>query len=275
MYRVVVVVWLAGCGRIAFDAVSGADSDAAVAGDAGPCTEPFGVPVQLTTGVNVKDPTVSDDELEMYSDDFGVGALFVWTRSTTSSSWGTRTLAVLPPTNDTFNEFGASLTGDALTLYFTSTRSSNAVVMRSRRASRTAPWELEEDSGPRGGSDVRSDDLEIFSQDFTSPIRHMTRSSTAVPFSNGADLVGPVNDGSQNQSPSISSDGLDLYFTSNRDGEPQLYVAHRSTTMADFTTVDRLGIIGTMPDISADGRHLYFVRDSGATYDLWLASRCD
>lgn len=274
MYRVVVLVWLAGCGRIAFDTQSGADGGSGVVGDAGPCTEPFGVPVQLTTGVNVKDPTVSDDELEMYSDDFDVGALFVWTRPTTSSTWGTRSLAVLPPTNDTFNEFGASLTGDALTLYFTSTRNSNAVVMRSTRASRTAPWELEEDSGPRGGADVRADNLEIFSQDFTSPIRHMTRASTAEPFSNGADVTGPVTDGSQNGSPSISSDGLDLYFDSNRDGDREIYVAHRSSKTASFATVERLGIVGSMPEISADGHHLYFVVDSG-TYDLWLASRCD
>jgi len=272
MYRVLVVVQLAACGRVAFDPLG--DGGAGGVVDAGPCTEPFGAPVQLTSGVNVKDPTVSDDELEMYSDDFGAGALFVWTRPTTSSPWGARTAAVLPPTNDTFNEFGASLTGDALTLYFTSTRASNAVVMRSSRASRTAPWELEEDSGPRGGADVRGDNLEIFSQDFTSPIRHMTRSSTAQPFANGADLVGPVNDGSLNGSPSISRDGLDLYFNSNRDGDTELYVAHRSSTTADFTTVDRLGIVGSMPEISADGRHLYFVVDSG-TYDLWLASRCD
>ena len=83
--------------------------------------------------------------------------------------------------------------------------------------------------------------------------------------------LGPiVTDPSVNSSPSISADGLELYFSSDRPGGyglNDIYVTTRATTEDDWGTPVNLGSIVNSslwehcPSISADGLALFFDLD--------------
>lgn len=81
--------------------------------------------------------------------------------------------------------------------------------------------------------------------------------------------------------PSVSGDLLELYFTSERTGNADIYVAERSAPNAPFSAprrVDALSTIGleTSPIITADALTLYWAsdRDGGqGDLDIWLSTR--
>ena len=80
-----------------------------------------------------------------------------------------------------------------------------------------------------------------------------TRSDTAEPFGNVISLGPAANTDSNETNPSISVDGLSLYFDSNRPGGfglYDIYVATRSNTSEPFANVVNVGpaINGTSTD---------------------------
>ncbi len=98
--------------------------------------------------------------------------------------------------------------------------------------------------------------------------------------------LGPaVNSPDSEYDPSISADGLELYFQSNRSGgfgDRDLYVVTRATTQDDWSEPMNLGpMLNTPgrdagPEISSDGLSLYFNsnRPGGlGNYDLYVAMR--
>ena len=99
--------------------------------------------------------------------------------------------------------------------------------------------------------------------------------------------LSPANSPESDLSPFVSADGLSLYFATTRPGGiggEDLWVAHRSSTAADFGAPVNLGpTINTSgaersPALSADGRTLYFatMRPGGAGgFDIWAAKRAD
>jgi Tol biopolymer transport system component len=105
-----------------------------------------------------------------------------------------------------------------------------------------------------------------------------TRPDTNSPFGEPVNLM-EINSAEDDGSPSISADGLHLYFHSQRDGGRRLYVAERTTANEPFTKVEPipLGVNNAAgADISADDRALYFHADDpnglgGA--DLWVITR--
>ena len=104
--------------------------------------------------------------------------------------------------------------------------------------------------------------------------------------------LGPVvNSSAGCMSPSISADGLTLYF-SDRDtfplipggvGDPDLWFVTRPSLDADWSSPINVGIpinyIGgdICPNISADGLSLYYASGAGrggsGVYDLWITTR--
>ena len=91
-----------------------------------------------------------------------------------------------------------------------------------------------------------------------------------------------INSPHRDNTPSISADGLELYFASDRAGgygNYDLWVTRRSTTDDSWGTPVNLGPTvnssnaEVSPDISADGLSLYF--DAGPAYrrDIWVAER--
>jgi hypothetical protein len=110
------------------------------------------------------------------------------------------------------------------------------------------------------------------------------------PFSAWSDPVnlGPVVGSASNESgPSISSDGLHLYFQSNRPGgfgRTDMYVTQRATVNDAWAAPQNLGPVlnatgaffNGMPEQSADEKSLFFCSDRPGgvgLLDLWVSHR--
>lgn len=113
-----------------------------------------------------------------------------------------------------------------------------------------------------------------------------TRETTTDPWEEPSNLGPPVNTSNWEQGPSISTDGLTLYFSSyNRpggSGGDDIYVTTRATTDDHWSTPVNLGskvnssAHDWAPSISADGLELFFgsTRSGGyGGYDLWVTRR--
>ncbi len=264
MLRLVVLLFATACGRVDFANVSDAGVDSA------PCTEPWGPPVELVYGY--PEPSLTADELEMYL--ARAGDLFVMTRESRTTPWSDPQLLPSPP-NSAYTETTPSISGDGLSLYFSSYQMGNAFIEVTRRASRGDAWSSPTHSGAYGGPEIRDDELEILTEDYMTPLRRATRESVSESFTATIDLDPIINDGSVNANPALSSDALELYFWSNRSGPQALYVARRAAISAPFTSVDALGINGISPDVSTDGHRLYFSLFTTGDYATFVSSRCE
>ena len=84
--------------------------------------------------------------------------------------------------------------------------------------------------------------------------------------------------GTQEASPSLTSDDLRIYFTSDRDiGLSRVYTATRTNTAALFdmpTPVDEVGMGINTVSVSHDGTELYMGRfDVGQSFELYVSQR--
>ena len=95
-------------------------------------------------------------------------------------------------------------------------------------------------------------------------VSHNVHNATAqFDFGTPEKLAGPVNGPRLDFSPSISSDGLELYFESTRSGgDYATWVARRDTVSDDFGTPERVTDLDH-PSISSDGLSLFANRGVG------------
>ena len=110
---------------------------------------------------------------------------------------------------------------------------------------------------------------------------------TASDWSAPVNLGAPINSPGADQSPALSTDGLTLYFGSDRPGGQggvDLWVAHRATPESPWETPVNLGTtINTLdaetgPSLSLDGHLLFFAsnRPTGAgNFDIYVSYRAD
>jgi serine/threonine protein kinase/Tol biopolymer transport system component len=219
----------------------------------------FGAPVDVQSAFPLLDFAQSDgiacfsaDGLEVYTDTLRAGGqgqddIWVCKRAAPEDAWG-------PPENlgPTINsakvDCPTSLTADGLELYFFSRR-----------------------PGGLGNADLYV-------------IKRATRNSPWGPPTN---LGAPVNTSYNDGSPSVSSDGLELYFGSDRPGgygAGDLYVSRRATTSAPWGEAVNLGPVVNSPGdegskvLSPDGLLLVFddhgTRPGGnGSGDLWMTRR--
>ena len=104
-------------------------------------------------------------------------------------------------------------------------------------------------------------------------------------FTFGTPTVVPnINSDSGDWGPSITADGLQLFFISWRPGglgERDIWAATRSTTSESFGDPVNLGptVNGSrkenMPSISDDGLQLFFFSNRDGSDDLYVATRTD
>lgn len=265
---VAAMVASAGCGRVSFDTSTGF---------AVPCTEPFDRPIQIPTGlVQIAAPTVTADELELYG--HAGGQLYRMARASRTDAWSLP--VALPSPIGTPNDVSnASISEDGLDLYMIE-HTGNAYVAHAHRDSRTGAWVGTGTTGGFGAPSISADQLELYQQDFQTPIGRMTRPTIADQFVDFTPLGDAINDGSDSSGPSISHDRRELFFHSNRLGSTRIFVALRDVPDADFDVVEQveLEIDDTAslydPQISADGHHLYFTVDRAGDVQLYAASRC-
>ena len=218
----------------------------------------FGTPTNLGPIVNSssrdREPSISADSLSLYfSSDRpgGHGNYDIWiterqtTRQMTELVWGTP-INLGPPINTPSNDAHPSISLDGLTLFFSSDRP--------------------------GGYGER--DLWV-----------TTRSATSEPWSEPVNLGPTVNSSAEDRGPSISADGLELFFQSNRSGgqgDQDTWVTTRTTTSDPWSEPVNLGpglngpASDGVPDISADGLMLFFRSYGEGTYglgDIWFSRR--
>ena len=211
----------------------------------------FGAPTNLGSAVNSSahdgSPDISADGLTLYFDSYyrpgGLGRWDIWvtTVQTKDGNWDTA-VPLPPPVNSEFGDSGPCISADRLSLYFASDR-----------------------PGTYGSYDIWVTTRPALNDPWAAPIN-----------------LGPtVNSGAYDNHPSISADGLSLYFDSYRPdgyGSADLYVTVRTTTSDPWGPPVNLGpTINTYdrdysPNISTDGLALFFDIRIGDR-DIWVTKR--
>ena len=188
-------------------------------------------------------PFLSADELSLYFYSRRPGGpgnrdLYVATRARSTDPFDDVT--PLSSLNGTGMDHQPEVSPDQLSIYFVSDRSGNVDIWRSTRASIGAAFDPPEavselnTSSEEGGITLSSDGLEVI---ITSnrpggagarDLYRATRANAGDPFSNLQPLA-ELNTPNNEIDPTLSSDGSELYFASNRGGaESNLYRVVRS-----------------------------------------------
>ena len=225
----------------------------------------FGEPTNLGPTVNTsagESPSfITADGLVMYWDCYnrpgGYGGWDIWvaTRETTADDWGDP-VNVGAPVNTSRDEFCACLSADGQELYFGA-----------------ANW-------PGGyGSD-----------DIWMTTRQTSEQNPEGNWSTPINLGATVNSSSYDFGPRISSDGLEIYFNSERSGgygSDDIWVSSRATKDDPWGEPTNLGpAVNTSasecyPFLSSDGLALFFsgerfnpIRPGGyGSADMWMTKR--
>jgi ankyrin repeat protein/beta-lactamase regulating signal transducer with metallopeptidase domain len=221
----------------------------------------FGNPTNLGSPVNSfaddYGPNISADELELYfssyrPDGLGKDDLWVTTRRTKADSWGDP-VNLGPTVNSPAGDGAPCISADGLSLYFSSDR-----------------------PGEHGGQDLWMS----------------TRKTKTAPWGKPVNIGPTVNSEAHEIAPSISSDGLELYFSSHSQhpesarpggsGGIDLWVTTRKTNHDHWGEPVNLGPIvnssfgDSSLSISGDGLSLYFNSDrpgGSGVGDLWVTTR--
>jgi Tol biopolymer transport system component len=211
----------------------------------------FGEPTNIGPIVNSSShdaggPRISVDGLELYLSSrrpggYGEADLWVSTRQTIDSEWSIP-VNLGPIVNSTAIDVGPDTSADGLELYFESRR-----------------------SGGLGAADI-----------WVSR-RESKQDAWGLPTNLGT----LINTSSGDGEPSISSDGLELYYvTGSFGGDSDLFVSTRSTTSDEWDVPEQLTQVNPpggewYPSISADGRVLLFAVSQTWTSpcDIWMTIR--
>ena len=259
----------------------------------------FGEPVNLGPTVNSSDydwaPSIRADGLEMYFESDrpgGEGTYDIWvsTRATKEDDWGAPT-NLGAPVNTWDWQNSPCISADGLELYF-----NDWGLWVARRATVSDPW-----GEPESGSliDVNtsnvssmpcisSDGLSLFLASWDPWDLYVSTRPTRDDLWSEPVNLGPTVNGVdsdwENRDPTISADGLMLFFSSLRpgvSGGTDLWMTRRSTIDGPWSEPVNLGpTINSgwweyQPEISSDGRTLLFCsnRDDGhGDHDIWQAS---
>jgi hypothetical protein len=173
--------------------------------------------------------------------------------------------------NSTTVDWGGFISVDKRELWFASDRSTGTLIYRTQRASLGDPFDPPTlvDVGIAVAVDdpFLSDDglvLWFDSGALATPYTE-TRSTPATAFG-APQPVNELDSVASDAAPSITSDELTVVFDSSRSGNPDLYIATRSTPTAAFDPPQPIASLDTFgnetsPSISGDGNTLVFVSD--------------
>ena len=137
---------------------------------------------------------------------------------------------------------------------------------------------------------ITADNLELYLDQhigtWSSPTRWdimvSTRSTTTEPWPMPVSVGAAVNNGTFNYTPSISNDGLKLYFDSDRSGGhggQDIWVTTRPHKDASWATPVNLGppfntaSHDGYPYVSSNGLEFYFSTNRAGGWDIWVSKR--
>ena len=276
---------------------------------------PTCVGLPVNTVYNEWAQSTSTDGLSLYfSSDRPGGSgsqdLWVATRVSVKDDWTTVT-NLGPPVNSSAYESGPNISSDGLALYFSDglwfrdeplrpDGLGNGDIWLTTRRTVADPWSQPMNLGPvvntpdyDGEPDISADGLTLlFASERSGGLGGVdlwmtTRASLQDEWSEPVNLGPTVNSSFTDWSPSMSADGLMLFFMSNRPGSPygadeyDLWATARATTGDDWSQPVNLGPRVNSPDIeggptiSADGMTLFFhgTRPGGPGFvNIWQAS---
>jgi len=106
------------------------------------------------------------------------------------------------------------------------------------------------------------------------------RQSPSAPFSEPVELGG-VNTNAREEGFWLSSDGLTIYFASNRaadEADMDIWVATRPDTSSPFGEAENLSVVNSTgieidPALTADGFELFFASNRSGTMQLYRSAR--
>jgi len=200
--------------------------------------------------------------------------------------------------NPAANDVAPTLTQDALTLWFCSDRPGGLGgydVYVTTRASISAPWAppVTEPTlnSPQAENyiAVRGDGQEMYisgNRIGTSGVSDLWVATRAGPGWNTPTNVTVLNSIGLDDDPSLTGDGLEIFFTSNRAGtmgQASLWRSTRPDLISPWTTPVRVAELDTTfaehsPSISDDGLTLFYASDQAGgvgSSDFWVAKRPD
>ena len=208
-----------------------------------------------------------------------------------------------PVVNSSFSDGGPSLSADGLSLYFSSDRdggSGDSDIWMTTRETIDSEWSTPVNLGPTINSaatdiepDISANGLELYFEswhrwnprpgnvNWMGDIWVAKRANIDDPWGTPVNLVPLVSTTEADGEPSISSDGLELYYVTGPVGDDtNIYVSIRENISTDWgapQSLDQLNPQGMewSPDISSDGRVLFFGRTDDWTTpcDIWMAIR--
>lgn len=230
------------------------------------------------------EPAIAADGLTLYLNSNraggkGKGDIWVATRPSVAATFGAP--ANLAIVNSADHDENPSISTDGNELYLDVVVSGVGHLFVSRRTTSNdpfaAPIALPQPATCAVGPDISHDGLSLY---YTRCDLAKDRIALATRSAPGKDLVfarmiDEIGDGGW---PSISSDGLELFFESTRTGILRIYVARRQSTAQPFgapTLVKEIDTpLGTEDaEISADGRTLFYATPAGNGRDIWRATR--
>ncbi|MEN6427796.1 MAG: hypothetical protein ABFE13_20775 [Phycisphaerales bacterium] len=250
--------------------------------------------VELNTGYHDKAPFLSFDGLTLvFSRDDAPGSnysrIYEARRSTVSEPFAEATEV------SSLNYPGGHVSGpwlspDNLRLYYYVTGGPGRRLKVTQRDSQDEPW------GPGRDISELNEWGDLASPTLTEDERIMVFAGYSVlggrgewdlwmadradrdsPFGNIVNLDS-LNTSATDVHPSISPDGLTLYFMSKRNGASQIFRAHRDSLDAPFDAVEHMTMLDTpngnseFPSVSADGTTLYFGRwPNGEDMDICVS----
>ncbi|MHC4118731.1 MAG: DUF4440 domain-containing protein [Planctomycetota bacterium] len=273
----------------------------------------FGEPTSLGSIVNSSasdgTPCISADGLELYflslrPGGLGYGDIWVTKRTSIHDDWGAP-VNLGPPVNSSSWELCPYISTDGLMLYFSSLRPGgygNDDLYVATRATKDDDWSDAVNLGPVVNSNaydfgtcVSADGLELYFHAYERAgglgeldLWVTTRETTDDDWGQPVNLGPTVNSSASEGYPSLSPDGLTLFFSDHfisparprpgGYGGTDIWVTTRATRSDPWGKPVNLGpTINSSsnedsPSISADGSTLYFVSGQpgvGRTWDLW------
>ncbi len=254
-------------------------------------TEP--VPVEEINTENLREwtPYLSFDGLSLYfAQGRGTSAhhlrLYEAKRATCFEPFGDA-MEVLRAGDDVYDPW---VSPDKLRLYYIVEEGTDFVLRVSERASILDPWPsgtgISELNllGKIHSVSLTADELIIVFSATDIPggqggvdIWMASRTDTGEPFANVTNLS-ELNTSAGDGGPSISPDGLVIYFASGRNGPSQIFVATRQYLEEPFGVPEHLPVFdypdtgNTQPAVSSDGTELYFMRWYAVEKtDIWVS----
>ncbi len=268
-----------------------------------PKSPQYGAPTNLGAAVNSDGfdggPSISVDGLTIYfisdrAGGSGGGDIWSATRQTTAGAFANpKNLG--PVVNSPRNEGAPDISTDGLELFFDR---DDGLIWRSSRPSALDPFgqpaPVDLHHAPRTGDghpSISSDGLDLYFCTARSggsggdDVWVAARTSPSMPFGVPRNLGPSVNSPADDCEPGPSSDGLFLFFASDRaggSGRLDILVSTRTSRSDPFGRATNLGPAlnsyyeDETPEVGADGTTLYFMsnRPGGSGFfDLWVASR--